>query len=529
MPMPRSSVRHGGSPVPPGRFRRVARLAATAAASGALLLGGVASPGPASAAGSTKADAYNDIGSTDRSKWMKGVAGDTWLASLSLPGTHDTLSLHGGVYVKTQQDFGDSANTLTRQLERGIRAIDIRVRVTENKYFTVHHAAYYQKANFDDVLTKARDFLRKNSSETVVMRLKAECPRGDRDIQDCANDPKTVTSGRIEEIFKEYLSRYPDLFYGPSVSGASKAWVPRLSDVRGKIVLGAFDSIDRSGSYGISSFDDPDTNEDSWSLGDSERRWDAARANLDQAMGDGTGRMFVTYTSGSDAPWASPAAFAGGYVRTYGDTTITYPSINFELMKYLNNGDVNRRVGIVMMDFPGWALIENVIARNNPHFAQSGHQSIWTVNADKTYVDTRFNRCMVRGPEFNSAKTDGLVTQRACQSTAPVSHQWQAERPSAYDGKGYHWIRSSNGKCLTVPYNGGTPPPSGTQLYWWGCETRWYSGSQLWNVIPTQIEVGGVRKKAYKFINEWTGKCLTVDPGAASTSGGKVTHDTCPS
>ncbi|MEU5896578.1 MULTISPECIES: hypothetical protein [unclassified Streptomyces] len=39
-----------------------------------------------------------------------------------------------------QQDFGDSDQTLTAQLDRGTRAIDIRVRSIDGK-FTVHHGS----------------------------------------------------------------------------------------------------------------------------------------------------------------------------------------------------------------------------------------------------------------------------------------------------------------------------------------------------------------------------------------------------
>ncbi|MFJ3501666.1 MULTISPECIES: RICIN domain-containing protein [unclassified Streptomyces] len=87
--------------------------------------------------------------------------------------------------------------------------------------------------------------------------------------------------------------------------------------------------------------------------------------------------------------------------------------------------------------------------------------------------------------------------------------KWTATPPTAYDGKGFYWIKAGNGSCLTVPYNNGTPPGNGTQLFWWPCETRWSSSSQLWNVIP--VDQCG-RTRAYYFINQWTGKCLTPTP-----------------
>ncbi|MEU4203496.1 hypothetical protein AB0B79_24350 [Streptomyces sp. NPDC039022] len=86
-------------------------------------------PGAAGAAGSRNQDAYRDLGSTTRLDWMANIADDTSLAAMSLPGTHDTLAIHGGAITQTQEDFGDNGKTLKAQLEHGIRAIDVRVRI----------------------------------------------------------------------------------------------------------------------------------------------------------------------------------------------------------------------------------------------------------------------------------------------------------------------------------------------------------------------------------------------------------------
>ncbi|MGC5343414.1 phosphatidylinositol-specific phospholipase C domain-containing protein [Streptomyces sp. DT171] len=482
-------------------------------------------PGSAGAAGTDNDDAYRSLGKASHPDWMKDLANDTSLAALSLPGTHDTLALHGGAAVQTQENSGDSAKTLTAQLERGIRAIDIRVRVTENKYFTVHHGAIYQEANFDDVLSKAQAFLGQHKGETIVMRLKAECPIKGAGIVDCENDPKTVDQAKIESIFGEYVKKYPSLFYEASVKKGSQAAVPRLSQIRGKLVLGSFDSVGNA--YGISSFNS--NQEDHWAAPTVQKKWGYVKENVDRAVSGNKGELYVTYTSASKGLERLPFEYAAGYRQVQGGVTTDILGVNYQLMRYLNQGGANGgRVGIVMMDFPGWAPVQNIIDRNHDSIVKGGHQGIWLVNADKTYVNTKYNRCMVRGPEFDSSKTGGLVTQRQCQATAPSSHQWGAERPSSYDGKGYYWIKASNGKCLTVPYNEGTPPKAGTQLYWWGCETRWFSGNQLWNVIPTKVEAGGKSQSGYVFINNWTGLCLTVDPATASTAGGKVTQDVCP-
>src|SRR6185436_3198935 len=115
----------------------------------------VAAPQPALAADSS----YRTLSSADNPDWMRGLADSRSLASLSIPGTHETMAIHGGAWTQAQEDFGDSGGTLAAQLTAGIRMIDIRARVNAGNTFTIHHGAAYQNANFDDVLAKLGDFL----------------------------------------------------------------------------------------------------------------------------------------------------------------------------------------------------------------------------------------------------------------------------------------------------------------------------------------------------------------------------------
>ncbi|MYS08601.1 phosphatidylinositol-specific phospholipase C domain-containing protein, partial [Streptomyces sp. SID6041] len=207
-------------------------------------------PTAAGAAGSTNKDAFNNLGQPDRAEWMSGVASETRLSAMSIPGTHDTLSLHGGSAVQTQEDYGDSAKTLTAQYERGIRALDIRVRVVnDGQDFAIHHAAFYQNANFDDVLEKTQSFLKAHPTETVVMRLKSECPYSGAKPHECQHDPDTMTPQNVKDIFGFYAKKkeYSNLFWAPSIQGSGAATIPKLGEVRGKLVLGSFDSVEDSG------------------------------------------------------------------------------------------------------------------------------------------------------------------------------------------------------------------------------------------------------------------------------------------
>ena len=148
---------------------------------------------------------------TSNPRWMTSLKDDVLLSELSIPGTHDTMALHGGPAVAAIA-AGATAGTviagmtgpaagivapaaaivgavvgpfisadvvrtqrmpLSNQLESGIRVLDIRCRHIGDG-FAIHHGQVYQHANFDDVLKAVVKFLRDNPRETVLMRVKEE-------------------------------------------------------------------------------------------------------------------------------------------------------------------------------------------------------------------------------------------------------------------------------------------------------------------------------------------------------------------
>ncbi|MER5636493.1 phosphatidylinositol-specific phospholipase C domain-containing protein [Kitasatospora sp. NPDC002227] len=477
---------------------------------------------PPFSAGPQPSDAFETLQSSSQPDWMSRVPDQTWLAGMSIPGTHESLAIHdaipGGDTTQAQQDFGDSGQTLTAQYQAGIRAVDIRVQAMNGK-FDIHHGAVYQHAVFDDVLDKTQAFLAAHPSETVLMRLHSECTGAA--VTGCTDVPSTTTDADRQQIFRQYLSQYPGLFYAPSVTGTTT--VPQLGQVRGKIVLLAFEDP-HGGGYGLGINGYGDHTEDHYQTGDPNQKWPLVKANLDLAAADSTGSLFITYSNANS--WGQfdvlgPAGVAGGATTSSG----VRPGVNQYLSDYLGSGgDAGAHLGLVMMDYPGWSPIAQIISRNPA--AHAVGPAVWQANSDGSYVNLRYGQCMSTGSALDSTGTGGVVVDRACQKPVPTGQRWTATNPSAYfDGKGYYWIKSGNGKCLTVPYNNGVTPPAGTQLLWWPCETRQFSGNQMWNVLPTQLQ----GSSAYRFANQWTGLCLTMDPASVGQArGGKVTQDTCP-
>ncbi|GIM93896.1 phosphatidylinositol-specific phospholipase C [Paractinoplanes toevensis] len=334
--------------------RAVAVLGATA-----LAVALVAVPSAALAADAS----YRSLSTATNPDWMRGLPDSRSLAALSIPGTHETMSIHGGAWTQTQEDFGDSGGTLTAQLAAGIRMIDIRARVNSGNTFTIHHGASYQNANFDDVLTKLGDFLAAHPGETVVVRLKQECTG---EIGSC-----TDVSGQSSfvDIFDAYVGKRPNLWWSPSVSRSSAAAMPALGAVRGKVVLAVMNGArgGRYANYGLAQFD-------GWNDGNSTyvqdnynvpnvnaiaTKRDQVRRFLDATSAGDPTKMYVNFASGSSV-FAQPQQVAGGALGVQG--------VDPFLLIYLNEGpEVHApvvRTGVLMLDFPGGGLINKVVSLN---------------------------------------------------------------------------------------------------------------------------------------------------------------------
>ena len=334
--------------------RAVAVLGATA-----LTLALAAVPSTAIAADAS----YRSLRTADNPDWMRGLADSTSLAALSVPGTHETMSIHGGTSTQTQENFGDSGGTLAAQLTAGIRMIDIRARVNAGNTFTIHHGATYQNANFDDVLARLGEFLGAHPGETVVVRLKQECTG---ELGSC-----TDASGQnsFPDIFDRYVALRPNLFWAPSVNRASAAAMPNLGAIRGKVVLAVMNGPrgGRFANYGLAQFAGWNDGSSTYvqdqytvpNIGAIATKRDQVRRFLDATSAGDPAAMYVNFGSGSSL-FASPEQVAGGALGVQG--------VDPFLLIYLNEGpDVHTpvvRTGVLMLDFPGGGLINKIISYN---------------------------------------------------------------------------------------------------------------------------------------------------------------------
>jgi 1-phosphatidylinositol phosphodiesterase len=309
---------------------------------------------------------YRTLTTAHNPDWMRSVPDGTSLATISVPGTHESLAVRGGSLTENQENHGTGGATLRTQLTAGIRMIDIRVRVNGGNTFTIHHGAVYQNANFDNVIDTVGSFLDSHPSETVIMRLKHECTGEFGSCSDVGGQKS------FRDIFDSYRDNSPTarrVFWKPSVDRHNAAATPTLGAIRGKIVLAVLHGahggvVDR---YGLAQFADWHDGsstyvQDNYSVGSTgaiATKRDQVRRHLDRTNSGDPSKMYVNFTSGSSF-FAHPYQVAGGGGGTQG--------VNPFLLTYLGEGpEVHQpvhRTGMILMDYPGGALINKIISFN---------------------------------------------------------------------------------------------------------------------------------------------------------------------
>jgi len=329
---------------------------------------------------------YHDSGNLpNQQNWMSRLDNTKSIYSISMPGTHDSGARYGGDAVQTQ------SLTIRQQLDAGIRFLDIRLRHIDNK-FTIHHGAFYQHMNFDDVLTQVRDFLNANKSETVLMRVKQE--------------HTTENSTRsFADTFSTYNDHYQDIIYTPKIPSTENPNEPTrkllitLNEVRGKLIfLQNFDepsSDTQVARFGLNykNFNIQDAFEvgSNWDL---YGKWEKVKAQLNNANANRESTSYQGYmnylsASGGSFPYfiasghSNPATGAArlatvlttpGFNSWYPDfprvscwwvfCTIAFEGTNTLTKDFINNNKHLKYVGIVIADFPGAGLITKTIDTN---------------------------------------------------------------------------------------------------------------------------------------------------------------------
>ncbi|KZL72989.1 1-phosphatidylinositol phosphodiesterase [Colletotrichum tofieldiae] len=292
-----------------------------------------------------------DVDRADHAEWMRGIPDDVNLTSLSIPGTHDTMT-----YDLDNRVFQCQNHNLSAQLHAGMRYLDIRGRLV-NDTIGIYHASMPTGYSYTDVLLTVFGFLDDHPSETVVMRLKEE------------GRPLGVNTMTFEDAFNFYL--HNSTATSPGAQAHFRKHNPRkpyptLGALRGKIfLLQNFPSKGPESPYGVVWESADMVLEDLWIIPSVEHlymKWEAIENALRRAATakEHANRvLYLAHLSASVGVLPIEAA-AGNLNRTVAgmnDRTGDW------LAATADRGD-SGKTGVVIIDFPGKELVDQVLARN---------------------------------------------------------------------------------------------------------------------------------------------------------------------
>ena len=278
--------------------------------------------------------------SSNTADWMAELDDGRGLASLSIPGTHDT----GALFEKYPGLSKCQDLTIADQLAAGVRFFDVRCRHYQDA-FAIYHGAVDQNQSFDQVLATMYGFLDAHPGEALIVSIQEEAT------------PQNNTRS-FEATFADYVARDPQRW-------ALASTLPALGDVRGKLVLlRRFAATARP--LGLDATGWPDNSstafsipgdaairvQDAYMVADNDLKWSRITALIDEARAR-TDTLFLDFTS--------------GYQTIDGLSNI--PSVSDDINPRLDGllGDAANRqahLGVLVMDHVTTARVDAVLSTN---------------------------------------------------------------------------------------------------------------------------------------------------------------------
>ncbi|KAF4583209.1 1-phosphatidylinositol phosphodiesterase [Ophiocordyceps camponoti-floridani] len=283
-----------------------------------------------------------DADASHRPAWMGSVPDDTPLSSLSIPGTHDTMTSR----LSWIPHLWCQNLPLESQLRAGVRYLDIRL-VLRNGELAVYHYPGDTGYLFPDVLRIMDSFLAAHPSETLVVRVKDEGhPLGDNDGTDFAS--AFARDIRTSDRVHAYDAGDP---------------LPVLGHLRGSIFL--LQEFEAGTRYGLEWNGTRMALEDWWVVPDPASlpiKWDKIRRALEQAATEKDELLYLAHVSATGVRLRPVDAAAGPK-----DGSAT--GLNDRTGRWLEDGCgggrfARERVGVVILDFPGRRAVDAVLAWN---------------------------------------------------------------------------------------------------------------------------------------------------------------------
>lgn len=268
----------------------------------------------------------------ETSDWMKDLSDSTIINEMSIPGTHNSAANHSMFDVSGKcQDM-----TILNQLKIGVRFLDIRLKLANNKFVLVHDFVN-QNLYFKDVLDDINSFIEINKSEFLIISLKEDA------------DPKNSDLVFEEELY-QLLSKYNNIVFDNNLPKT-------LGEARGKIYILNRYSANNIGIQAREGWKDSTSFElgslyvqDNYCIDNIEtKKEDIINAFEYLKNNDKLLINFVScYVDGKFPPMYAP---------------LPASEINPWLLEYIN--DYDEKLGIVLFDFITEEISKEIYMRNN--------------------------------------------------------------------------------------------------------------------------------------------------------------------
>ena len=247
------------------------------------------------------------------------------------------------------------SQSISAQLNSGIRSLDIDGSVV-NGTIDVNDGNYYTGQNLQDVLNSCTSFLDANPNETIVMTLNSTGSQNSfsTDLSNLLNSSDSAAA----------YSTYNDFIYYSSNSSTT----PTLGEARGKIVIIPSGWSLTSGNQELG-WTPTQVVDDTASAANTTAAWNSAESPsgltspTSGLLGADLGSSSNLYVTNLDYNGTDAAT------QTFNYTTLTgnpwAPPENTIAQTLFSGFHVTRTTGIVGMDDPSQALINDIINENN--------------------------------------------------------------------------------------------------------------------------------------------------------------------
>lgn len=330
--------------------------------------------------------------------WMQGLPDSMRVSELSIPGTHDTGAEVGNYSnfnpLPAAADCQDAE--VYDQLVSGVRFLDLRVTLKpEPPFWKLHHAGYEYRW-LSNVLDEITFFLDRYPSETVLCRLSA-----DRDA-DTYNDavifketyslmrdnwtkiwqrPGTFRADGVtpteyaDEATGHIINTTNGVINVDELVGNGSYYWPTLGEVRGKMVMfldpDPLLSEGKGLSSGLSFIPSSQKYGTTWPTNLTSAFRLSTRDDFDEHNLGVKQTGDIGHIGSASTNRSKTFLYATGLNIGF-DPPVGWPSTHAEIMNsyllgWLNSllaPDFLPKTGIVIMDFPGPAILDAIIARN---------------------------------------------------------------------------------------------------------------------------------------------------------------------